>query len=168
MMWMNEYEIEEAVRLLRSEELPNLLSGALALRRLMVWVNSNSDGWCYWQLPSRAATRLQAVLQDATRKIRFSDDYPDITRTSLTSLLRPIRKFLSEHVEDADAILNPPPPPPVPSWKIRGETLPGNKMEATFFVATEPNFTHENAGSLILSQAEYADLTRRFLTRELA
>lgn len=54
-MSMNEYDIDDAVARWRVETHPNLAAAALTLQNLVRVVNRNSDGWPYWQPPSRAA-----------------------------------------------------------------------------------------------------------------
>jgi len=61
MLFMNEYEIEDAVR--QHADDPVLGPASLTLRNLMDWTNRNSDGWAYWPKPCRAAKNLQALIQ---------------------------------------------------------------------------------------------------------
>lgn len=89
-MWMNEYDIEAALNW--TPEGTNLERGARTLYRLMKWTNENSDGWPYWQKPSRAATRLMELLQGARH-----GDGEDVTETQLKAALTPIKAFLTRH-----------------------------------------------------------------------
>lgn len=119
MRWMNEYEIEEAVRRFDPEETPNLAAGAATLYCLMQWTNRNSDGWPYWQPPARAASKLMDLLSNADRF-----DPQDITDADLATALRPIKAFrtkankgaanwsLTPGKADFRIHGDPPPPPP--------------------------------------------------------
>jgi hypothetical protein len=93
MTWMNEYEIEEALRYTAINELPNLRRGAEVLSALKEWTNDHSDGWPYWQKPARAANKLMDHLQTAMRK-RWGEE-EDITDAELKAALSPIKAFLT-------------------------------------------------------------------------
>lgn len=92
-MWMNEYEIERMLR--RFDEDTNLMQGARILYRLMRWTNSNSDGWPYWQKPSRAATRLMELLQAKDMEYRCTGEFTDVDYKELQKTLTPIKAFLT-------------------------------------------------------------------------
>lgn len=92
-MWMNEYEIEQMLR--RFDEDTNLMRGARTLYRLMRWTNSHSDGWPYWQKPSRAATRLMKLLQAKDAEYRRTGDVADVDYKELQKTLTPIKAFLT-------------------------------------------------------------------------
>jgi hypothetical protein len=109
-MWMNEYEVEEALARFDEEQTPNLYKGAVQLERLVAWVNSNSDGWPYWNPPARAANRLMERLHEADIENRRGREVTDLTDAELKTLLRPVKTFLTKRGEDAEKILNPPPP----------------------------------------------------------
>lgn len=93
MTWMNEYDVERAVDLI-GDETPNLRRGAQVLYNLMEWTNSHSDGWPYWQKPSRAASKLMEHLEAANRN-RYRGDEEDITDAELKAALSPIKAFLT-------------------------------------------------------------------------
>jgi hypothetical protein len=59
---MNEYDIVDAVR--RWSYDPVLGPATRTLHHLMRAVNSNSDGWPYWQAPRRASKMLQALVTE--------------------------------------------------------------------------------------------------------
>jgi hypothetical protein len=101
-MWMNEWEVEDAVARFRTDETPNLRKGARVLDRLMRWTNSHSDGWPYWQKPSRAASKLMDLLYDAMRMRSY--DTKDITEAQLRQALSPIKAFLTRQGIDHDEI----------------------------------------------------------------
>lgn len=122
MVFMAEYEVEELQDRFDPVECPNLAAGARALGRLMRWTNSCSDGWAYWQLPQKAATRLMDKLVDASAEQRKTrqpiDDWHDGT---LVSVLRPVRQFLSQRGEDPGLLDDPEEVPPPPRSLSLGE-----------------------------------------------
>lgn len=93
-MWMNEYDIEEALRLTARFELPVARHAAEILSRLKDWTNENSDGWPYWQKPSRAADKLMTALESAIGASRRGDNV-DMTEAQLQKTLTPIKSFLT-------------------------------------------------------------------------
>lgn len=93
MAWMNEGEIEQM--LTRFDEDTNLIQGARILYRLMRWTNYNSDGWPYWQKPSRAASKLTELLQTADRRLYRDRDFSDVEFKELQKTLTPIKSFLT-------------------------------------------------------------------------
>lgn len=109
-MWLNEYEVEDAVHYLspRASEFPNLLAGALTLQSLVRWTNRNSDGWPYWQKPSRAAKSLMEHLHREAigRAIGRWDQRTDhdLTDAELKRALAPIKAFRTRHSADFDII----------------------------------------------------------------
>lgn len=102
-MWMNEWDIEEALHRLNTDETPNLYAGAVAVDALRRWTNRNSDGWHIWNKPSRAAASLQTLLHDADRYTPV-----DITDADLSKALRPVKSFLTRHGVDHTVILPAP------------------------------------------------------------
>lgn len=98
-MWMNEYEVDDAVRRFNGTT-PNLRRGAQVLHRLVRWTNRNSDGWGYWPKPSRAARSLMDLLYAADRF-----DPEDVTDAELARTLRPIKAFLTrQHVDHSEVL----------------------------------------------------------------
>jgi hypothetical protein len=111
-MWMNEHEVEETFDRLDSAHpaVPNLAAGASVLDALVAWTNANSDGWPYWQKPSKAANSLMTVLHNRDYAIRFGHDregkpLEDITTAELALVLRPIKAFLTRQEIDWNADL---------------------------------------------------------------
>lgn len=103
-MWMNEYDIEDALRLTAHFELPNARRGAEILSRLKDWTNNNSDGWPYWQKPAKAADKLMTALQSSIQASRQSDN-TDMTEAQLKAALTPVKAFLTRQgVEHAEII----------------------------------------------------------------
>lgn len=102
-MWMNQWEVEEALIKFNRGDTPNLGRGAFILARLMIWTNRNSDGWPYWQKPSRAASSLMDLLHSVDRF-----DPVDVTEAQLKKVFSPIKAFLTRQGVDHDLIFNPP------------------------------------------------------------
>lgn len=98
-MWMNEHEVEEALRRF-DDDTPNLREGAQVLDRLVRWTNNNSDGWPYWPKPARAANTLMGLLGGADRF-----DPKDISGRQLALALRPIKSFLTRQGVNHDEVL---------------------------------------------------------------
>jgi tRNA C32,U32 (ribose-2'-O)-methylase TrmJ len=110
MTWMNEYEIEEMQHRIEKDETPNLAEAAWVLNNLMNWTNRNSDGWPYWQKPSRAAKTLMGLLHERDYAIRFGHDrmgkpLEDITKAQLTAAIRPIKAFFTKQDVDYALVL---------------------------------------------------------------
>ena len=99
-MWLNESDIEDAVRRAVAEDMPNAEEGARRLRNLMDWTNANSDGWPYWRKPANAAKTLMDALY--ARFFGRFDSAPreDMTPEELTAALRPIKAFLTRQGAD--------------------------------------------------------------------
>jgi len=64
MNFMNTYEIDERVDRFTSH--PVLGPATRTLANLRDAANANSDGWCYWPKPARAAKKLMELIQRAT------------------------------------------------------------------------------------------------------
>ena len=109
MTWMNEWDVEEAVRLTRTYA-PG--SGwdeaAVVLQRLMEWTNESSDGWPYWPLPSRASVRLQTRLTEQMNALRRGLTLTDLDPAEATVLYRPIKSFLTRQNTRWSAVLGLP------------------------------------------------------------
>lgn len=91
MMFMNEYEIEDAAEQYRGH--PTLGPATQSLRNLMECANRNSDGWAYWVKPCRSAKQLQELIQSA-RHLRSGD--PDsVTVEQVRKAYVPIKSFLT-------------------------------------------------------------------------
>lgn len=98
MTWMNRYDVEETAERTRNEETPVAQRGAQILLRLMQWTDSNSDGWPYWQKPSKAASNLMDHLKRVTDS--FRRDPVDMTEAELNRALTPIKAFLTRQGVD--------------------------------------------------------------------
>jgi hypothetical protein len=91
-MWMNEHEIDEAVR--RFVTHPVLGKGARFLGAFRDEVNEHSDGWPYWKLPAKAAEKLMTFLHG--HLYGGMGAYPRLaepTEADLKKTLAPIKAF---------------------------------------------------------------------------
>jgi hypothetical protein len=89
-MWMNEYEIDEA---LDQFEYDTVLSSAcVTLSNLRDAVNANSDGWPYWQAPAKAASKLMTLIQEAQRQERNGARH-QLTSDQVAKAMVPIKSF---------------------------------------------------------------------------
>lgn len=113
MVFMNEYEIEETFARFNRGETPVLAEGATCLYRLMGWTNENSDGWPYWSKPSRAAQKLQTLLQSPDRF-----DPQDVTPAALKAACTPIKAFLTRQDVDHSAVFGTPAPAATPTMIV--------------------------------------------------
>ena len=102
MMFMNEYEVEETVLLAARYELPQAMEAAMTLTRLVNWANRNSDGWCYWPKPCRAAKGLQELLSGMDR---FDPD--DLDPADVRRAYGPIKAFLTRQGVDHGKVFLP-------------------------------------------------------------
>ena len=59
-MWMNEIEIEQAVRRISKPSL--LVKGAKCLQEFCHLINSISDGWAYWSYGTKCSNDLQEIV----------------------------------------------------------------------------------------------------------
>jgi hypothetical protein len=99
MLFMNEYEIQDALRRVQPDTKPVLTEAVVALANLAAWTNANSDGWPYWPKPCRAAKGLQEVIQEAERAYRNGSD-ADVSPAALKRALAPVKAFLTRQGVD--------------------------------------------------------------------
>ena len=100
--YLNESEILDAERTFHLDGQHNLYQGARILWALASWANQNSDGWCHWVKPRKAASGLIDVVDDARRQYLRGHGVPDITDEQLTGLVRPIKAFLTRNKVNQD------------------------------------------------------------------
>lgn len=94
---MNRYEIEDA--LIHFDGVPPLEQAAQTLRNLADWTDRNSDGWCYWPKPCRAAAKLQELLEE-NHPNRRPWDAPPVTVEQYRKALVPIKAFRTRQGAD--------------------------------------------------------------------
>lgn len=96
---MNGWDVTEALEHYDGPQhdtthLPNYRTAAVILAALVDWTNTHSDGWAYWQKPSNASKRLQAIL--APWRTRYMDgDNEDLDHDTLVNIVKPIKAFLT-------------------------------------------------------------------------
>lgn len=109
MLFMNEYDIEDALRRVNPDTEPVLAEAVIALANLAAWTNNNSDGWAYWPKPCRAAKALQEAIQAHQRWERAAyqgrrDPADEITPAALKKALSPIKAFLTRQGVSHDVL----------------------------------------------------------------
>ena len=98
-VWLNAYEIDDAVRAYATD--PILGPAARTLANLASWTDSHSDGWAYWPKPGRAAAQLQEILSAArAERFRGSRDYVAPTAADVRKAYRPIKAFRTRQGAD--------------------------------------------------------------------
>jgi len=93
-MWMNEYEIDEAARIIEHHA-PELYPYAKYLSDWRDTVNGNSDGWPYWKAGSSCAAKLMELVTQATNSIRGRGEMPSesLFKKALTPIKSAATKF---------------------------------------------------------------------------
>jgi hypothetical protein len=94
MQFANEHEIEDWLRHWASD--PVLAAAAKTLCPLKDAVNGCSDGWPYWQAPSRSAQALVGLLADADRAYRRGASH-GFTVADLDRAYRSIKAFRTRY-----------------------------------------------------------------------
>jgi hypothetical protein len=105
MLFLNEYEVQDALRRVDPNSQPHLAEAVIALANLVEWTNSNSDGWAYWPLPCRAAKNLQALIQEAQRAY-LRGTSSDTTAEQVKKALVPVKAFLTRRGVSHDVLVN--------------------------------------------------------------
>lgn len=100
MKFMNDYDIEQAVRTHIRASQPNRLAAAYVIERLAEWTNTHSDGWAYWPKPARAAARLMDIAD-----VYRAD--ADVTDQELAGAVRPVKAFLTRQARETDRFGRP-------------------------------------------------------------
>jgi len=94
-MWMNEHDINDAVR--RYGEHPLLGPATWTLDSLRVAVNGCSDGWPFWKAPGAAAAKLMDLIQAHQRWERTEYQRPregaEATAKALREAYAQLRRF---------------------------------------------------------------------------
>lgn len=88
-MFMNQWEIEQAAA--AKHACPNVRKGVKLLMALVHSVNAQSDGWAYWNAPSKACQKLQTLLKTAGN-LEYGTN-GTITDADLKKALSPIRSM---------------------------------------------------------------------------
>lgn len=85
MIYMNDFDIEEAVR--RWESNPVLSRATRFLSAHAEQTNLHSDGWAHWSAPVKAAKNLQELIQRGD---------PSTTESAYLKALTPIKAFYTK------------------------------------------------------------------------
>ena len=93
MRFMNTWEIDEAVQ--RFADNTVLSAAAQTLANLRDCADANSDGWCYWPKPCRAAAQLQDLIQAQLDHDRISGGDIIISAAQVRKAYVPIKAFLT-------------------------------------------------------------------------
>lgn len=89
MLFMNESEIDDALRLWDGFEILGPATKLLADLRDIT--DANSDGWAYWPAPCRAAKQLQELIQSARGNPEA------VTAEAFRKAMSPIKAFYTKH-----------------------------------------------------------------------
>ena len=92
---MNQHDIAWAYS--RQHACPNVCKGIQLLYRLMQATMAQSDGWAYWPAPSKAASKLIALLKTAGN-LNY-DTSGTITAKQLKAAITPIRRMVTVQKE---------------------------------------------------------------------
>lgn len=103
MRFMNTYDIDRAWTQYRDH--PVLGPATQTLTNLREAADANSDGWCYWPKPARAAARLMELIErDGTARYLFDDERADATEAELRKAYAPIKAFRTRTGLDFDIV----------------------------------------------------------------
>lgn len=91
-MWMNEWDIQDAVRDYGSRD-DCLGEATRALDALHAAANRNSDGWHIWPKPARAADKLMRLICPPGHNRYRGEVHPGVTAAELAAALRPVKAF---------------------------------------------------------------------------
>lgn len=108
MKYMNDYDIARARQRFTLASKPNRLAAAIVVEHLAEWADRNSDGWCYWPKPVRAAARLIDLIESRTYAENQAQESVDATDAELAAAVRPVKAFLTREKarpEDRELIL---------------------------------------------------------------
>lgn len=106
MRFMNEWDIDSALRRFDPGQTPNRAYLAAVVAALRDWTNSHSDGWAYWPKPARAARRAMELI-DGGYSFRERDDqeHIDATDAEVNAALRPIKALLTRQGVRHESVL---------------------------------------------------------------
>ena len=108
MLFMNEYDLDEARSRFTRATVPNRLALVMVVDNLRQWADSHSDGWAYWPKPTRAAAKAMELIESRTYAENRVQEENDITDTEMRAAVRPIKSFLTRNgatAEDRERIL---------------------------------------------------------------
>jgi phytoene/squalene synthetase len=92
MRYMNDYDIERASTFYANH--PVLGPAVRQIEILRDYADDNSDGWCYWPKPARAAAKLMELIErDGTSQYAFDAEREDATLPELRKALATVKAF---------------------------------------------------------------------------
>lgn len=95
-IWFNEPEIDQHVRRFASH--PILGRATRLLSEYRHEVNNNSDGWAYWKIAARAASKLMTLIEKANLQgFHYNPSYVEPTEADLRTAITPIKTFCTKH-----------------------------------------------------------------------
>jgi len=97
MKFMNDYDLQSAIRRYTQGSTPNRLAVALVVSNLAEETNWVSDGWAYWPKPCRAAKNAIELIESTAYPEYERRQREDITDAEMRAAVRPIRSFLTRH-----------------------------------------------------------------------
>lgn len=101
MKFLNTWEVDE--RRAQYVNHPVLGPATRTLANLRDAADENSDGWCYWPKPVRAAARLiELIDRDGTWQYRTDPARADATKAELRKALSPVKAFRTRSGLDFD------------------------------------------------------------------
>lgn len=103
--YMNDYDIDHALRRFDDVDTPNRFRVAVVVNNLADWANDNSDGWAYWPKPLRAAQNAISLIESRTWEENEEQERTDATDAEVTAALRPIKAFLTRQGVAHDEVI---------------------------------------------------------------
>ena len=97
MMYLNDWDLQEARARFGSGNTPNRLALAIVVDNLREMTDEVSDGWAYWQKPRQAAKRAVEHIRPGTYADMMLQEERDITDAAMRSAVTPVRSFLTRH-----------------------------------------------------------------------
>ncbi len=104
MFFINQWEAQEMRALAERSGMQNAAKAQVVLERLIVWANSNSDGWHSWPKPARAAKNLQEALAARFQGPVSERVRDDLTASELRKVFSPVKAFLTRENAPQDVI----------------------------------------------------------------
>ena len=105
MRYMNEYDVDEAVRRFDPSATPNRAYLARVVDAMRGYANTHSDGWAYWPKPARACGRAFELIDGGTMRERIEQEERDATDAEVRAALSPIKAFLTRQGENHESVL---------------------------------------------------------------
>jgi hypothetical protein len=105
MLYMNDYDLDIALRRFAQGRTPNRLRLTVVVANLADWANDNSDGWAYWPKPARAAEKAMLLIRSTTNAENQEQESTDATDEEVTAALTPVKAFLTRQGVDHSLVI---------------------------------------------------------------